>query len=79
MSMRFFPKMNVRLLVNEPNLAKNPPLFQRGRGCCSERKRRQLSMEQQADWGQSVQIAAKVDLSGMDTTNLYFYSCDSKQ
>ena len=33
-----------------------------------------IHLEQQGDFGQPVQIAALVDLSGMDTENLFFYS-----
>ena len=35
-------------------------------------------MDQAEPWGQPVEIAAKVDLTGMDTKNLYFYSYDKK-
>ena len=35
-----------------------------------------VSFAQQGDFGQPVDIAAKVDLTGMDTSNLYFYSYD---
>jgi len=37
-----------------------------------------VSFAQQGDFGQPVEIAAKVDLAGMDTKNLYFYSYDKK-
>lgn len=37
-----------------------------------------VSMEQQGDFGVSIRIAAKVDLSGMDTKDLCFYSYDKK-
>jgi len=33
-------------------------------------------MDQAEPWGQPVEIAAKVDLTGMDTSNLCFYSYD---
>jgi len=39
-------------------------------------KVRVIHMDQQEAWGQPVQIAAKVDLTGMDTSNFYFYSYD---
>lgn len=39
-------------------------------------KLRVIHTDQQIDWGQPVRIAARVDLSGMDTKNLYFYSYD---
>jgi len=41
-------------------------------------KVRVIHLEQQGAWGQPVQIAARVDLSGMDTENLCFYSYDKK-
>gem|GEM_PF-2662453 len=39
-------------------------------------KVRVLHMDQAEPWGQPVEIAAKVDLTGMDTSNLCFYSYD---
>lgn len=39
---------------------------------------RVVHLEQQGAWGQSIQTAARVGLSGMDTENLYFYSYDKK-
>jgi len=39
-------------------------------------KLRVIHLEQQGDFGMAVQIAALVDLTGMDTTNLHFYSYD---
>ena len=41
-------------------------------------KVRIVHMDQQEAWGQPVQIAAKIDLTGMDTKNLYFYAYDKK-
>ena len=41
-------------------------------------KIRVIHLDQKEDWGQPVQIAAKVDLSGMDTNKLYFYSYNAK-
>jgi hypothetical protein len=41
-------------------------------------KIRVIHLEQQGGWGQPVNISAKVDLTGMDTKNLYFYSYDQK-
>ena len=41
-------------------------------------KIRIIHLDQKEDWGQPVQIAAKVDLSGMDTNKLYFYSYNAK-
>ena len=41
-------------------------------------KVRVIHFDQQADWDQPVNIAAKVDLASMDTKNLYFYSYDKK-
>jgi len=41
-------------------------------------KVRVIHLEQQGAWGQPVQIAVRVDLSGMDTENLCFYSYDKK-
>ena len=41
-------------------------------------KVRVIHLEQQGSFGQPVQIAARVDLTGMDTENLYFYSYDKK-
>lgn len=38
---------------------------------------RVIYFEQQGDIGQKAAIAAKVDLTGMSTSNLYFYSYDS--
>jgi mRNA-degrading endonuclease HigB of HigAB toxin-antitoxin module len=35
-----------------------------------------LHLDQTADWGQPVDLAAKVDLTDMDTENLCFYSYD---
>jgi len=35
-----------------------------------------VSFAQQGDFSQSVEITAKVDLTGKDTSNLYFYSYD---
>jgi len=37
-----------------------------------------INFGQQGGFGQPVEIAAKVDLTGMDTKNLYFYSYDKK-
>jgi len=37
---------------------------------------RVIHLEQQADWGQPVEVAAKLGLIGMDTANLFFYSYD---
>ena len=37
-----------------------------------------IALEQQGDFGMEVEIAAKVDLSGMDTKDLCFYSHDRK-
>lgn len=39
-----------------------------------QNKLQAMSMKQQGAWGQPVEIAAKVDLSGMDSKNLLFYS-----
>ena len=39
-------------------------------------KVRVIHLDQAGDWSQPVEIAAKVDLTGMDTTNLHFYSYD---
>lgn len=41
-------------------------------------KVRVIHLDQQEDWGYPVRIAAKVDLTGFDTANLYFYSYNSK-
>jgi hypothetical protein len=41
-------------------------------------KIRVIHLEQQGGWDQPVNISAKVDLTGMDTKNLYFYSYDQK-
>ena len=41
-------------------------------------KVRVIHMDQTEPWGQPVQIAARVDLTGMDANNLYFYSYDKK-
>lgn len=41
-------------------------------------KVRIVHLEQQGEWGQPVEVAAKVDLIGMDADNLYFYSYDKK-
>ena len=41
-----------------------------------ENKVQTISFGQQGSFGQPVEIAAKVDLTGMDTENLYFYSYD---
>jgi len=41
-------------------------------------KVRVIHMDQTAPWGQPVQIAARIDLTGMDTKKLYFYSYDKK-
>ena len=35
---------------------------------------RVIHLKQQADWGQPVEVAAKLGLTGMDTANLFFYS-----
>jgi len=37
-----------------------------------------VQLDHTKPWGQPVQIAAKVDLTGMDTANLFFYSYDEK-
>ena len=37
-----------------------------------------IHFDQAEPWGQPVEIAAKLDLTGMDTSSLYFYSYDSK-
>ena len=39
---------------------------------------RVVHLDQQGNWNQPVHIAAKVDLTGMDTQSLYFYSYDKK-
>lgn len=39
-------------------------------------KIRVLHFDSAAPWGQAVGVAAKIDLAGMDTANLYFYSYD---
>ena len=39
-----------------------------------QNKLRVIHMDQSEPWGQPVQVAARVDLTGMDTNNLYFYS-----
>ena len=41
-----------------------------------QNKVRVIYLDQRTDWGQSVNIAARVDLTGMDTKKLYFYSYD---
>ena len=33
-----------------------------------------INFDQQSEWGQPVEVAAKIDLKGMDTDNLVFYS-----
>ena len=38
---------------------------------------RVVAQAYRGDWGQTVRIAAKVDLTGMDVNNLYFYSYNS--
>ncbi|GHU79104.1 hypothetical protein FACS1894191_1150 [Clostridia bacterium] len=43
-----------------------------------ENKLRVIHFDQQADWEQPVKVAAKVDLTGMDTDNLYFCSYNAK-
>jgi len=43
-----------------------------------QNKLRGIHMDQSEPWGQPVEIAARVDLTGMDTKNLYFYSYDKK-
>lgn len=37
-----------------------------------------VSFDQQGHFGMKVQVAARTDLSGMDTSNLYFYGYDRK-
>jgi|GEM_PF-4032331 len=41
-------------------------------------KVRVIHMDQQEAWGQPVQIAARLDLTGMETNSLCFYSYDKK-
>ena len=41
-------------------------------------KIRIICMEQTGTWGQRVEIAARVDLTGMDAANLYIYRFDQK-
>jgi len=41
-------------------------------------KVRVIHLDQQGDFGQPVKIAAKLDLTGMDASKLYFYSYDKK-
>jgi len=41
-----------------------------------QNKVRVIYLDQRTDWGQPVNIAARVDLTGMDTKNLHFYSYD---
>ena len=43
-----------------------------------ENKVRVIHLDQQEDWGAPVKLAAKVDLTGMDTKNLYLYAYDKK-
>ena len=37
-----------------------------------------IHLDEPAPWGQVVEIAARLDLTGMDTENLYVYSYDRK-
>ena len=37
-----------------------------------------IHLDQKDDWAQPVRVAAKVDLSGMNVANLYFYGYDEK-
>ena len=36
-----------------------------------------IHFDQSGEWGQAVNVAARIDLSGMDTNNLVFYAYDS--
>jgi len=36
-----------------------------------------VHFDHSGEWGQTVRVAARVDLNGMDADNLYFYSYDS--
>jgi len=37
-----------------------------------------VQFDQRGEWGQTVRVAARVDLTGMDTGNLHFYSYDDQ-
>ena len=78
--------VQVRLYISNPELVKSDRMlsgYVSGAAVDNLRARfekyfsnkiRVIQLDQQTDWGQLVEIAAKVDLTGMDTNRLYFYS-----
>ena len=82
--------VQVRLYVNEPERFTKDTLVSgwvkgaevdKVRGIFEKwfsNKVRVIHFDQQADWEQPVGVAARVDLAGMNTENLYFYSYDKK-
>ena len=82
--------VDVRLYINSPELI-DRDMFVTGwvSGAIVERRKaffekwfsnkvQVIHMDNAEPWGQEVQIAAKVDLTGWDTKRLYFYSYDAK-
>jgi len=82
--------VQVRLYINDPANIKNDLMvsgYVKGSDVDYARntfekwfnnKVRAIHMDQTAPWGQPVQIAARIDLTGMDSKKLYFYSYDKK-
>jgi len=82
--------VQVRLYVNEPEKFTKDTLVSgwvkgaevdKVRGIFEKwfsNKVRVIHFDQQTDWEQPVGVAARVDLAGMNTENLYFYSYDKK-
>ena len=78
--------VQIRISVNDPALFTKDALLSAWlKGAAADRTRdffgrwfsnqiRVLAFDQQTDWEHPVQIAAKVDLTGMNTTNLHFYA-----
>ena len=79
-------KVIVRLSISDPSIATGDLLISGSLESASasvftrwfSNKTVVVSMEQQGSFGQTVQIAARADLSDMNTNNLFFYSYDKK-
>lgn len=83
--------VQVRLMINQPELIRTDTLVS-GWVTGSEvasvrslferwhpgRQVRVVHFDHRGEWGQEVRVAARVDLTGMNTDNLHFYSYDAQ-
>lgn len=65
---------DIQLSMNETRAKNVKSLFEK----YFKNKVSVVSFDQQDSWGMPVDIATKIDLTGMDTKNLYFYSYDKE-